>query len=58
MGTKLADLDKKLWSNRILWDLAVALGRVDENESQAYIDSDEILEEAIEAIWRYKELEY
>lgn len=51
--TKLVDTPKKFWANLILWRLALAMGMVEEGEKIAYIDVDEVLQQAEEQLRDY-----
>lgn len=63
MSKPLAQIKSKYWANSILFQLAEALekpakivGSVKNLEKIYEENPDEILEEALEIIWRYKEL--
>ena len=60
----LAEIESKYWGNSILFQLAEALDRPAklvgsvENPEKVYEQNpDELLEEALDVIWRYRELD-
>lgn len=54
---KLANTPPETWVNTIMYRLAEALGH-EATDGVIRADLDEILEEAVETIWRYKDLEF
>lgn len=59
----LAQIESKYWGNSILFQIAEALnkpaklvGSVESPEKVYEENPDELLEEALDVIWRYKEL--
>ena len=54
----LAETPPETWGNTILYRLAQALGHAPEEANFAPIeaDPDELLEEALEIIWRYQDM--
>ena len=60
----LAEIESKYWGNSILFRLAEALdkpaklvGSVENPEKVYEENPDELLEEALDVIWRYRELD-
>lgn len=57
---RLETIPELYWGNTILFRLALELGYVAEEidgELTIDVDPDKVLEEALEIIWRYKDLE-
>lgn len=54
--TKLEESPPETWGNTILWKLADALGRERDAHGGFTVDADELLEEALEIIWRYQDM--
>lgn len=57
---RLEDIPPEYWGNTVLYRLALELGYVAEEvdgELTIDCDPDKVLEEALEIIWRYKDLE-
>ena len=57
---RLEEIPAELWGNTILFRLALELGYVAEEvngEPTIECDPDKVLEEALEIIWAYKDLQ-
>lgn len=53
----LREQSQEYWENTILYRLAEALDYPRNAYNCFTVDPDELLDEAVEAIWRYRELE-
>jgi hypothetical protein len=54
---KLSDISPLYWANTILWELVEAVDPDPGKHSYREIDPDELLDQVLEIIWKYKELE-